>query len=29
MNCGRIVMVADDEDFLDWQRDWLSENDRG
>jgi hypothetical protein len=21
----RIVMVADDEDFLDWQRDWLAE----
>jgi hypothetical protein len=25
----RIVMVADDEDFLDWQRDWLAENGRG
>jgi len=26
---GRIVMVADDEDFLDWHRDWLAENGRG
>ena len=25
----RIVMVADDEDFLDWQRDWLTDDDRG
>jgi hypothetical protein len=25
----RIVLVADDEDFLDWQRDWLTENGRG
>ena len=25
----RIVMVADDEDFLDWQRDWLAENGHG
>jgi hypothetical protein len=25
----RIVMVADDEDLLDWQRDWLAENGRG
>jgi hypothetical protein len=22
----RIVMVADDEDFLEWQRDWLTDN---
>jgi hypothetical protein len=22
-------MVADDEDFVDWQRDWLAENGRG
>jgi hypothetical protein len=25
----RIVLVADDDDFLDWQRDWLTENGRG
>jgi hypothetical protein len=25
----RIVLVADDEDFLDWLRDWLTENGRG
>jgi hypothetical protein len=25
----RIVMVADDEDFLEWQRDWLTNNGRG
>jgi hypothetical protein len=25
----RIVMVADDEDFLEWQRDWLTDNGRG
>jgi hypothetical protein len=25
----RIVMVADDEDFLEWQRDWRAENGRG
>jgi hypothetical protein len=25
----RIVMVADDEDFLEWQRDWLTDNARG
>jgi hypothetical protein len=25
----RIVLVADDEDFLDWQRDWLTANGRG
>jgi hypothetical protein len=24
----RIVMVADDEDFLEWQRDWLADNGR-
>ncbi|HVQ49364.1 MAG TPA: hypothetical protein VMS92_04885 [Mycobacterium sp.] len=24
----RIVLVADDEDFVDWQRDWLPENGR-
>jgi hypothetical protein len=24
----RIVMVADDEDFLEWQRDWLTDNGR-
>ena len=24
----RIVMVADDEDFLEWQREWLEENGR-
>ena len=24
----RIVMVADDEDFAEWQRDWLAENGR-
>jgi hypothetical protein len=26
---GRIVVVANDENFLDWQRDWLAENGRG
>jgi hypothetical protein len=25
----RIVLVGDDEDFLDWQRDWLTENGGG
>jgi hypothetical protein len=25
----RIVMFADDEDFLEWQRDWLADNGRG
>jgi hypothetical protein len=25
----RIVMVVDEEDFLEWQRDWLEENGRG
>ena len=25
----RIVVVADDEDFLDWQREWLEEHGRG
>jgi hypothetical protein len=25
----RIVMVADDEDFLEWQRGWLTDNGRG
>jgi hypothetical protein len=24
----RIVMVADDEAFLEWQRDWLGDNGR-
>jgi len=27
--CEQIVMAADDEDSLDWQRDWLAENRRG
>jgi hypothetical protein len=25
----RIVLVTEDEDFLEWQRDWLAENGRG
>jgi hypothetical protein len=25
----RIVMVADDEDFADWQREWMADNGRG